>query len=491
MERMNLFGNNDKSSEALSNRKEESSKALLNKSNQNLSTINVDNYSYQVDFRSDESCKSCVQQINKDTGKSFKVFREKTGKENYVLYDSKMYEICEFNYRYLHYIESCSKPPVMPFNASSCYNMFAELDGQNDIDFNHFDTSEIVEMTSMFMESKFKTLDLSHFSTDNLKDTSFMFMGCRELLEIKTAGKERFGINAPKHNDIYKMCDLLNPALESLSALAPIQDEKGNLTFTLSDIFSKRRLAETRFSALFNKVYVVNVLSEESREKCLKELEADTGKKFAWLKESYGKEHWVLYDTDVFEVRGIDEYLHIKKLWCAPHIPVNATTCHLMFRGCGNIDFSNFYTNNVVDMSYMFYNADNTIKLDLSRFDTSKVETMEAMFSNMYALKYFDVSSFSTERLTNMDAMFDNCVNLVNLDLTSFDTGSVLYMLNTFSGCEQLEEILVSDKWSVCWGIEDGDRTFDGAKKLPNYNHVTTGADKGYDNRCGGYLTFK
>ena len=64
-------------------------------------------------------------------------------------------------------------------------------------------------------------------------------------------------------------------------------------------------------------------------------------------------------------------------------------------------------------------------------------------------------------------------------------------MLNTFSGCEQLEEILVSDKWSVCWGIEDGDRTFDGAKKLPNYNHVTTGADKGYDNRCGGYLTFK
>ena len=39
MERMNLFGNNDKSSEALSNRKEESSKALLNKSNQNLSTI--------------------------------------------------------------------------------------------------------------------------------------------------------------------------------------------------------------------------------------------------------------------------------------------------------------------------------------------------------------------------------------------------------------------------------------------------------------------
>lgn len=242
---------------------------------------------------------------------------------------------------------------------------------------------------------------------------------------------------------------------------------------------------------LFNKVYEVNVLLAESREKCLKELKADTGKEFAWLKESRGKEHWVLYDTDVFEVRGIDEYLHIKKPACAPHIPVNATACHLMFRGCSNIDFSNFYTNNVVDMSYMFYNADDTVKLDLSGFDTSKVENMEAMFSNMYALKYLDISSFNTERLINMDGMFNCCVSLVKLDLTSFDTGSVLYMLNTFSGCEQLEEILVSDKWSVCWGIEDGDRTFDGAKKLPNYNNVTTGADKGYDNRCGGYLTFK
>lgn len=309
------------------------------------------------------------------------------------------------------------------------HHMFWNCRNLRTVDLSSFSTVNVKDMEGMFKDcGKLYKLDLSSFSTENLSNTSQMFWGCRELLEIKTAGKERFGINAPKHNDIYKMCDLLNPALESLSALAPIQDEKGNLAFTLSDIFSKRRLAETRFSALFNKVYVVNVLSEESREKCLKELEADTGKKFAWLKESYGKEHWVLYDTDVFEVRGIDEYLHIKKLWCAPHIPVNATTCHLMFRGCGNIDFSNFYTNNVVDMSYMFYNADNTIKLDLSRFDTSKVETMEAMFSNMYALKYLDVSSFSTERLTNMDAMFDNCVNLVNLDLTSFDTGSVLYI---------------------------------------------------------------
>lgn len=348
----------------------------------------------------------------------------------------------------------------------------------------------------------------------------------------------------------------------------PIQDEKGILRFSKGNIS-----------------YKVVVNSKESRLECIKQLRENTGRNFRWFKETTGNRHWVIYDSDMYEISnecdtnllGLEKfaYLHYKEeSGLEPELPINATSCHCMFyqcsliksftlekelfdttnivtmfgmfsaccclenldvsalatpnlvdmaemfRGCislKEIDLRNFNTSkvtdmeklfegcysltkilltgldtsNVVDMSYMFYNADNTIKLDLSRFDTSKVETMEAMFSNMYALKYLDVSSFSTERLTNMDAMFDNCVNLVNLDLTSFDTGSVLYMLNTFSGCEQLEEILVSDKWSVCWGIEDGDRTFDGAKKLPNYNHVTTGADKGYDNRCGGYLTFK
>ena len=374
----------------------------------------------------------------------------------------------------------------------SMHHMFWNCRNLRMIDLSSFSTVNVKDMEGMFKDCrKLYKLDLSSFSTENLSNTSQMFWGCRELLEIKTAVKERFGINVPTRDDMYKMCDLLNPALESLHALAPIQDEKGNLTFTLCDIFSKRELAEARFNALFNKVYEVNVLSRESRKKCLKELEADTGKEFYWLKESRGKEHWVLYDTNVFEVRGIDEYLHIKKPACAPHIPVNATTCYLMFNGWGSIDFSNFYTNNVVDMSYMFCNSYDTVKLDLSGFDTSKVETMEDMFSDMYSLKYLDVSSFSTERLVNIDSMFSNCVSLVNLDLTNFDTGSVLSMAGTFNNCKQLEEILVSDKWAVCWGIKDDSYTFNGAERLPNYLYVNTKADMGYDSRYGGYLTVK
>lgn len=372
------------------------------------------------------------------------------------------------------------------------HHMFWNCRNLRTVDLSSFNTTNVKDMEGMFKDcGKLYKLDLLGFSTENLSNTSQMFWGCRELLEIKTAGKERFGINVPNHNDIYKMCDLLNPALESLLALAPIQDKKGNLTFTLDDIYSRRELAEAHFNSLFNKVYEVNVLLAESREKCREEIELDTGKEFAWFKEEYGKKHWVLYDTDVFEVRGSNKYLHIRKPNSMPHMPINATTCRSMFASLGNEDLSHFYTNNIVDMSFMFCNSYDTTELDLSSFDTRNVENMACMFDKMYALKYLNMRNFNTERLINMDGMFNCCVSLVKLDLTSFDTGNVLKMAGTFNNCKQLEEILVSDKWVVCWGIKDDSYTFNGAERLPNYLYVNTKADMGYDSRYGGYLTIK
>lgn len=161
----------------------------------------------------------------------------------------------------------------------SMHHMFWNCRNLRTVDLSSFSTVNVKDMEGMFKDCrKLYKLDLSSFSTENLDDASQMFWGCKELLEIKTADKEPFGINVPTCDGMYKMCDLLNPALESLLALAPIQDEKGNLTFTLCDIFSKRELAEAHFNVLFNKVYEVNVLLAESREKCLKELKADTGK---------------------------------------------------------------------------------------------------------------------------------------------------------------------------------------------------------------------
>ena len=55
-----------------------------------------------------------------------------------------------------------------------------------------------------------------------------------------------------------------------------------------------------------------------------------------------------------------------------------------MFWGCSsliNIDLSNFNTNNVTDMDYMFANCSSLTYIDLSNFNTNNATSMRGMFS--------------------------------------------------------------------------------------------------------------
>ena len=106
----------------------------------------------------------------------------------------------------------------------------------------------------------------------------------------------------------------------NLSA-APIQDENGNLTFNYN-----------------SKTYTVNVNSEEEREVVKEEINSNTLAKYNWFREESGKRHWVLYNTEMYEVKETlthDKYIHYKENSnLAPIIPINATSCYDMFCGC-------------------------------------------------------------------------------------------------------------------------------------------------------------
>ena len=51
-----------------------------------------------------------------------------------------------------------------------------------------------------------------------------------------------------------------------------------------------------------------------------------------------------------------------------------------------NIDLSNFNTNNVTDMSYMFCGCSSLINIDLSNFNTQNVIDMNFMLSDCNSL---------------------------------------------------------------------------------------------------------
>lgn len=282
---------------------------------------------------------------------------------------------------------------------------------------------------------------------------------------------------------------------------SPIQDENGNLTFTLE-----------------GKIYSLNVNSEEEREKVKEEVNTNSLAKYDWFKEETGEKHWVLYNTEMYEmIRDDIFYLHYKKdSNLAPVIPINASSCYKMFYDCTtSFNLSNFDTSKMTDMSWMFDNCLSLTTLDLSNFDTSNVTNMSYMFSKCQSLTSLDLSNFDTSKVTDMSYMFSYCSRLISLDLSSFDTSNVTdmsYMFEDCSGltlldlsnfntenmtdmhymfkyCDSLTTINVSDKWKT--NRVDSFKMFEDCYSLPNFNEEKIDAEMAKPVEQGGYLTLK
>ena len=329
----------------------------------------------------------------------------------------------------------------------------------------------------------------------------------------------------------------------------PVQDENSNLTFTLNTSKITTRDKDVCFS-LEGRTYSLNVNSEEERKRVKKEVNANSLAKYDWFKEVIGKEHWVLYNTEMYEIDYdgfyCRYYLHYKEdCDLNPVIPINATSCYFMFYGCKSLiqldlssfdtsnvttmykmfydcerltqldvsnfdtsnvitmykmfneckaltelDLSNFNTSNVINMHGMFYHCKVLIQLDLSHFDTSKVTTMYYMFCRCEALTQLDISSFNTSQVTNMCYMFSYCSNLALLDLSSFNTNKVNDIEEMFYDCKKLTTIYISDKWKTN-SVIYSDNMFKKCCSLPNFSQENTDIEMAKPVEEGGYLTLK
>lgn len=115
------------------------------------------------------------------------------------------------------------------------------------------------------------------------------------------------------------------------------------------------------------------------------------------------------------------------------------------------IDFTNFDTSNVTNMSSMFnYCTSLTNIIFTYRFDTSKVTTMSSMFYNCYSLTTINFNSrFNTSSVTDMSSMFYSCNNLkyVKLENLSFKSATTLYRL--FYMCLNLQGSITIDSNTI------------------------------------------
>ena len=120
------------------------------------------------------------------------------------------------------------------------------------------------------------------------------------------------------------------------------------------------------------------------------------------------------------------------------------TSCCKWFYGFSNLTtiegIENLNTEEVKNMSCMFYSCQKLTSLDVSKFNTDKVKNMSYMFSVCPGLSYLDLSSFNTAEVTNMSSMFDGCSKLTTIYVSDdFTIVNVTYGSNMFSGCTSLE----------------------------------------------------
>ena len=136
----------------------------------------------------------------------------------------------------------------------------------------------------------------------------------------------------------------------------------------------------------------------------------------------------------------------------------------------------------------MFSKCRALTSLDLKNFNTQNVTDMSWMFYNCTALTSLDLKNFNTQNVTDMSSMFYNCTALTSLDLQHFNTKKVTYMYEMFSGCAALTTI----NSNTTWQCPESEKMFAGCTKLKgavayNKNKV----DAKMANPETGYFTAK
>jgi len=116
------------------------------------------------------------------------------------------------------------------------------------------------------------------------------------------------------------------------------------------------------------------------------------------------------------------------------------------------LDLSKWNTNNVTDMSYLFYNCSSLSSLpDISKWNTNNATNMSDIFSGCSSLSSLpDISNWNTINVINMSYLFSECSSLISLpDISKWNTNNVKDMRYLFYNCSSLLSLPDISKWNT------------------------------------------
>ena len=115
----------------------------------------------------------------------------------------------------------------------------------------------------------------------------------------------------------------------------------------------------------------------------------------------------------------------------------NAFTNYLLPDSIVNVTIR--WNSTFTSCTHLFYNFDHLLSVDFTNFDSSRISDMTLMFHGCRNLKSINFKNFNTSLVEKMDDVFYTCDSLESLDLSSFNTSSVTTMSSMFEKCTSLK----------------------------------------------------
>ena len=352
-------------------------------------------------------------------------------------------------------------------NVTNMGGMFYNCCALTSLNLTSFNTAKVTNMEEMFIGcSALTTIYVSDkFVTDKVTDSRNMFSGCNKLIgAIEYDGSKSDHTYANYDNGYF------SPE-GGFHAYAEFNNATGTLTFS-------RGLSKPVGAYDLNEGDVQPAWNEQSTN--INKVVFDASFAKARPTSCYC---WFYRCENLTKIEDI-ENLNTQ----------NVTNMSWMFYRCDgltSLDVSNFNTQKVEDMSEMFSVCSGLKSLNVSHFDTQNVKNMKSMFYSCKRLTSLDVSNFNTQNVTDMSYMFSWCAGLNSLNLSNFDTQNVEYMNNMFWSSSALKTIYVSDKF-VTTKVSSGGDMFKGCTSLKGaIDYVASKTDYTYANYNTGYFTLK
>ena len=318
--------------------------------------------------------------------------------------------------------------------------MFFNCSSLTSLDVTHFNTANVTDMSSMFSSCPSLTsLDVTHFNTAKVTDMSYMFCRCLSLTSLDVTY-----FNTTKVTDMsymFSSCVALTSLYLTNFNTAKVTDMNNMFSYcrALTTIYASSKFVTTQVSnssGMFNNCEKLKGEEEWKNDKA-------TDKTYAKIEGGYfsGAIPRVKYADGTLtfflaskETLGENEYElnrdaktpgwanHSKEItkvvFDTSFANAKPTSCCRWFFGCDKLKqiegIKNLNTENVKDMSNMFYGCSGLISLDVTNFNTANVTNMLAMFSSCNNLATIYTSEkFVTTKVENLNSlMFKGDENL-------------------------------------------------------------------------------